>query len=391
MKKDDPLFERTVRETVLSCMRTSSVSGSPVSLPVPCAEERRSSWSLQDLAMTAESGLLDAGTLKTGLLLFAGPGCMGPHSAEPDRKTRIPAYAVCGRLSFTGEPFFFPGGSGDGFAAPPLDSNYYLISLAASYFRQGGDRSLLAAPAGGERLSRRLENIFDSYCVDRKNQLCRIDEPIADWGFCSSVRKSGYLLIPSLLRLRAAKDMAYILPEKADKYRRIAAVLSRTLENAFMRGDYLISASGKCAQPDLHGCAFAVSSGALGETARERVCRFLLDMYRSKNASRGGYIRQVPLCDNYSPRSMWEDAGATEYGDGQNGGYWAAATGWYCRALSLISPGDARRLMDEFLAHTEKNLDDGAPYRFINGKSGKGSGRLCAVSAAMPYAAFREL
>jgi len=57
-----------------------------------------------------------------------------------------------------------------------------------------------------------LEFAFESYNIDGKTELpfCNLERHTVDWRFCDSIKKSGLLLFPSLLRYKSALSLKEI-------------------------------------------------------------------------------------------------------------------------------------------------------------------------------------
>ena len=203
-----------------------------------------------------------------------------------------------------------------------------------------------------------------------------------DWGFCDTIRKTGHLLFPSLLRYRAANQLAEMTGDQdaAGTAATIAAAIESTLYDA-ASGLYW-SATGVGRQRDIWGSAFAVYCGA-GCRHQDKTAAALLQRLQAGTIEQDGYIRPIATDENHSPHSAWEST-ATPFNDYQNGAYWATPTGWVWYAVSLIDPAAADALMHRFIQHTEAGAAQGTPYEYF-GQRGA-SGRQYGTSATLPYA-----
>ena len=75
----------------------------------------------------------------------------------------------------------------------------------------------------------------------------------------------------------------------------------------------------------------------------------------------------------------------------QNEDYWSTPTGWYYAALKPQAPDLAQALMEEFIRHTWRHRELGAPFEFINRDMSRYSGCVYATSAALPYAEYMRM
>ncbi|MBQ7719889.1 MAG: hypothetical protein IJT56_04820 [Clostridia bacterium] len=376
-------------------------------LLLPSGDEKYGSFWLRDCAMMTESGLIPDDTLKEYLLIFASHGQNGGDGRELKNGLYVPPYALCDHLNYDGGAVFYPGtySSGDdqgdgrcGFL-PPLGDNYYFILMARQYIRQSGDRGILYLPASGMPLITRLEKAFGGYCVDPKTGLCVTDmeRRAVDWGFCDTMIKTGYLLMPSILRFNAAKAMAEMTddPEKKERYLSEREKIRRSVLDLLYDGGsgWLWSASGVCRQHDVWATAYAVYSGVLdGDESRlKKTLSAIRNGYISGSAVRNGAVRHILTDEDCSSDSAWEMTGGVKKGTYQNGGWWPTATGWYIYSLRQADMEAAISCLRDHIAFTAAGRADGTPYEWFNPDTGERSGLRYGTSAALPYAAAKRL
>ncbi|MCR5262965.1 MAG: hypothetical protein K6D94_03755, partial [Clostridiales bacterium] len=275
--------------------------------------------------------------------------------------------------------------------------SYYFILITYQYIKQSGDRSLLDAEASGMTVRMRLKKAFEAYCVDPETQLCFTEygRRAVDWGFCDTMRKSGYLLMPSVLRANAAAAMADMTddPEEKRKYSAFRERIKRSVCDILYDGDtgWLWSASEKCRQHDVWATAYAVYSGMLSGEKLEKTLSALAEGYVSGTAVRNGSVRHIKTDEDWSPESAWEDTNGIAKGTYQNGAWWPTATGWYIYSLWLKDTDLAVRCIRDHISYTESEIHNGAPCEWFDPDSGERSGLRYGTSAALPYAAPRRL
>ena len=76
-------------------------------------------------------------------------------------------------------------------------------------------------------------------------------------------------------------------------------------------------------------------------------------------------------------------------GEYQNGAYWATPTGWY--AYALYKYNGKTDILSDFLAHTKKYADKGAPFEWTDAKTETVSGLNYGTSGVLPYIAAKKI
>ena len=107
---------------------------------------------------------------------------------------------------------------------------------------------------------------------------CDLDNRGVGFGFVDSITHTGELLFCSVLKYRAAKELAELHQligneAKVSEYNSIAERIRSSIPATFSsKGDLLRASTAKSCQPDVWGSAFAVYVGALEAKQAEAVC-----------------------------------------------------------------------------------------------------------------------
>jgi hypothetical protein len=313
------------------------------------------------------------------------PGANGLRFGE----LHVPPYSIPDHITLAGQACWYPGAYADqGRGAygylPPADNAFFFVGMVDEHRRMTRGVSLFAArvstPWGEARVSDVCARAFDSVEVDPATGLviCRAQpgRTRVDWGFCDSVRKTGFCLMPSLLRWQAARRLARLFTASGDaasasRFRieaaRVQAAIPATFAQIVPRADgkreaRLISATGLGRKDDTWASAYAVWLGVLPRDIEGAVARHLLALYEAGGTVVEGQVRHLPPGGDLG--GFWEQA-ACEPGTYQNGGYWATPTGWWIVALGKISQPASQKLRREYLAHVRVHRDEGAPWEWI--------------------------
>lgn len=351
--------------------------------------------------MMAESALIPDTDLKRYIELLATHAQNGAETRTLENQLKIPPWAIADHVNYDGCAVFFPGtyasgcnqGSGAFGFFPPFCDNYYFILMLGYYVRQSGDLAILSAQYAGVSLLNRLVHAFEGYNIDPDSGLCVSDPAFytVDWGFVDTVKKSGKLLMASLLRYSAAQMLAELfgkldLPDK-DRYLTEAQKIRAQILATFFdtATGWFYSATGIGHQYDVWATAYAVYSGV---TNNEKTLQALYAAYKNHTAVANGYVRHILSDQNFSAASAWECSSA-QLGEYQNGAYWATPTGWY--AFALYKYNGSTDILSDFLRHTEKHLDRGAPFEWIDASTEQVSGLRYGTSGVLPYIAAQRI
>ncbi|MBN1248221.1 MAG: hypothetical protein JXC32_11225 [Anaerolineae bacterium] len=365
---------------------------------------------VRDFAMSLEADLFTPEEVVHALRLTAS------RQAAADWQTRsgsrVPRGAIADHITFGGLPIYFPGtlddyeGQGMPFGRlPSLDDHYYFVEMAWYAVTRWGRDDLLAEVVDGMPLIERLHRAFGVPKVREATGMvwCEEDDRGVSFGFTDTVVHTGDLLFCSLLRHRAAGQMAALGVRvgdsgKARHYREIAAQISAHLTSVFGAESGLLRAStGKSAQPDVWGSAFAVYVGALPAGATAQVSRALCDALAAGTIAWQGQIRHVPTNADFSDRTMWESViGDRPMNRYQNGAYWDTPVGWVCYAVAQHDQAAARQLALDYVADLQrddfrKGPAHGAPWECAHPAGDHRQNPVYMASVTCPLGAFRRL
>lgn len=390
------LAARTIRDCAFTKRATYFGKEEDTVVLLPSGDEKYLSFWVRDCAMMAESGLIPDRDLERYLSIIALCGQNGADTRLLENGLTVPPYAVADHINYDGRAVFFPGtyrsgsdqGNGGYGFFPPFCDNYFFILMAAQYVAQSSDTAILGKDFGGMTLMDRLERAAHGYNIDRESGLCESAEDFytVDWGFVDTVKKSGKLLMASLLRYNAHTALSGLCNtvgevEKGKQYLAEARKISDSVRKIFYddASGWLYSATGIGHQYDVWGTAYAVFSGV---TRGEKTLAALARAYRDGTAVVDGYVRHIPADCNHSSVSAWESS-TTALDRYQNGAYWATATGWYAYALWCYD--HTTDILTDFLAHTTRFSAHGAPFEWIDRKTEDLSGLHYGTSGALPY------
>lgn len=162
------------------------------------------------------------------------------------------------------------------------------------------------------------------------------DRRAAGFGFCDGIYLTGRLLFPSLLRYRAAGELAELacasgLSEQAPAHRRIQERIVSNLGATFGEpdhlGGWLLAATGTGRQPDVWGTLCALHLGTLRGHDAEAALDTVADAVRKGTIVFEGAVRHIPTNFDWSATSAWERTAGETLNTYQNGAYWHTPTG----------------------------------------------------------------
>ncbi len=363
---------------------------------------------IRDYAMSLASGLVTAEEQRHMLLLTA--------QHQQDTEWKLPSGSVVtpgsipDHISFGNKPIFYPGTledyEGQGGARwgilPSLDDAYYFIHMAHFYLRGLDEYALLDKVIDDKTLFQRLEDAYTTPPSrgDTKLVYANDENRGVTFGFVDTTWHTGDLLFCSVLKYRAAiqmYDLATAINNvaAAERYRDEAATLQAAITKTFMSDAGLLRAStGKSAQLDVWGSAFAVYVDSVDDATQKRICEALAKAYSAGAIAWKGNIRHVPTDGDFSKKTMWEHslAAKNRY---QNGAYWATPTGWVCHAIAQVDIPLAQQLAHEYV--NELRVDDfrkgdefGAPWECMHEENRHRQNPVYLTSVAAPLAAFQR-
>jgi hypothetical protein len=367
---------------------------------------------IRDAAMMLGADLIPADEIEGWVRVIAAtqPGPEGLSFG----KLRVPPYSIPDHITLTGEACWFPGayaeqGNGAYGFLPPADDAFFFIQMVYEHWRLTGEltflRSTVKTDWGEQRLAEVCVKAFDSVAANSDNGLviCEATEgrTRVDWGFCDSIRKTGLCLMPSLLRWRAAQQLAVLLKANGEsteaeslrgKANRIrSAIVANFFHQqsvvAGQKSGCLISATELGRKDDVWASAFAIWLGVLPRNVELQVARHLLALYEGGSTVAEGQVRHLPLTGEFG--GNWEQASCPA-GQYQNGGFWATPTGWLVVALRHVDKKAADHLLADYLAHLRTNREQGAPWEWINPIQQKRVNPLYVSSAGLVYVALTD-
>ena len=366
------------------------------------------SFWIRDYAMSLPCGFIGPEEQRHMLLLTAAT--QSDRNWITDKGGMVPLGAIADHIRpDDGEPIYFPGtydpvSQGDGRYGyfPPYCDQFYFIDMAYWYLRTSGRTSILDTLVKGRTILDRLEISFGVPPVRQGGQLVFTTEVHrgVDFGFRDVITMTGDLLMPSLLKYRAAMELAQICdmsyrPEKASHYRDIADRLAREIPSTFSDGRGMLRAStGRSGQSDVWGTSLAVYWGILsGESAKNAGRRLVSAYYKGLELSRNGNVRHVLRSDDHDPRSAWEKS-LVKKDDYQNGAYWGTPVGWVSVAMADVDPAAARGLLDAYIKELREGdfrqgPGHGSPWECFNKDVHQNAVYLATV--ACPYIALSGL
>ena len=325
----------------------------------------------------------------------------------------MPRSSIPDHITFDGKPIYFPGTVDDyenqggiWWPRPPIDDHYYFAGMAWHLAVDGRRCDVITERVGDLTVLERLDLAFSVPRAHPDAELvwCGDDDRAVSFGFVDTIIHTDDLLFGSLLRCQAARQMAQLHelagdPLRAKEYAHIAASISTHLARTFAHPSGLLQAStGKSAQPDVWGSAYAVYSAALPPAEALAVCRALLDVYRRGTIAYRGNIRHVPTDADYDASTAWEltIGSRTKENRYQNGAYWGTATGWVAYALAQVDAAAALELASEYIAELQmgdyrQGEEFGSPFECFHPDGGYTQNPVYMASVTCPLEAFGRL
>lgn len=365
------------------------------------------SFWIRDYAMSLETGMVTVEEQLHMLTLTA--------TTQSDRTwiTKagglVPFGAIADHIRIdTSEPIYYPGtysfeaqGTPEWGVTPPYCDQYFFIHMAYHYVLSTGNSEILTRRFNGIPLIDRLRVAFAVPPALAGTELVHTTEQIrgVDFGFRDAVTLTGSLSFPSILKYRAALELADLFSllksTDADQYLAIAAALKKDIPRIFQHSSGLLLAStGKSSQPDVWATALAIYFGILAGEDLRNACAGLLYGYESGYLSYKGNIRHLLTIHDHNDSTAWE-VSMVPKNNYQNGAYWGTPTGWVCFALNHIDSSAAKKLAKEYISHLieadfRKGGGNGAPYECLN-KEGYTQNPIYLTSVSVPLIAFKKM
>ena len=374
----------------------------------PGGRDASPSFWIRDYAMSLETGMVSKKEQLHMLLLTASTQC--DQTLITKGGSLIPLGSIADHIRIDdSKPIYFPGtysyenqGTPEFGMLPPYCDQFYFVHMAYYYVKSTGDRKILKQEINGARLIDRLKAAFHVPPANNDNHIVFATDAIrgVDFGFRDVITITGNLSFPSILKYRAANELAEILQmlgrnKEAEDYKQIAATIKKVLPDMFMDERGMLRAStGKSNQPDVWATALAVYFGILEGEVLTKASTMLANAYKDGTLSYKGNIRHILTTDDYNETTAWEIslAAKNKY---QNGAYWGTPTGWVCYAINVRDPQSAKALANEFMEDLKANDyrkggDFGAPYECFNPSAYK-QNPIYLTTVTCPLVAFRKL
>jgi hypothetical protein len=389
-------------------IRSFGPNRSGITLIKPGGRDCYPSFWVRDYAMSLESGFITPGEQQDILLYTAAR--QSDSTWVTVTGSRVPRGSIPDHIRINdGLPVFFPGTydpirqGNEVWRTPPYGDQFFFIHMAWYYIRHGGDRSDLERNINGISLFRRMAMAFEAVPAHPGNGLVFISDsvPTCDFGFRDVVRMTGEVCFGSVLRYRAALEMAEMYELRgsawqADTCRMIAGKIRSSIPVVFANGSGLLGAStGLSSQPDVWATAFAVYTGALEGIEARRAAEALDAAYKAGYLSMEGQIRHVPANADYDSTTAWELALAAK-NHYQNGAYWGTATGWVFDALARVDRPAAAQLLRDFVTSLRNSdfrkgmPDEGAPYECVYPPTNYKQNPVYMTTVTVPWGVLRE-
>ena len=362
---------------------------------------------IRDYAMSLETGMITKKEQLHMLMLTASTQC--DQSRITKGGSLIPFGAIADHIRIDdGKPIYYPGtysydgqGTPEWGVLPPYCDQFYFVHMVYYYVKRTGDHRILLKEVNGRRLIERLKTSFHVPPSDEDNHIVYATEAIrgVDFGFRDAQTITGNLSFPSILKFRAANELAELLKliksVDSKKYENIASKIKEALPTLFMdeRG-MLLASTGRSKQADVWATALAVYYDMLKEDDLKKASNILTDAYKSGTLSYNGNIRHILTTDDFSEKSAWE-LSLSAKNKYQNGAYWGTPTGWVCYAINKVDAQSAKALATEFIEDLKTNDyrkggDFGAPYECFN-KASYTQNSIYLTTVACPLVVFRRL
>ena len=225
--------------------------------------------------------------------------------------------------------------------------------------------------------------------------------PFAEFGFQDSVLSRGQVLMCSVLRYRAFRQMAAmaVAAGDTDTYSAELPLIRTAIEATFVDADsgWLRNATVQCVQHSVPGSLYAVVVGAVSEeraqiiaqTAYDSLPGHVLDL-AGKGILYKGQVRHMPA-DEYWDATQETFPFAVLPGYYQDGGYWATFSGDLIQVLRMISPAASRKVAEDlYLAIRDQPPAERPTEALGKGNGWTGAPVYCASVAMVLWNGFED-
>jgi hypothetical protein len=327
---------------------------------------------IRDFAMSLDSGLISPEEMLAHLRLVAR-NQNGREVRHLRNGLEIPPFAIPDHINFDGAPVFFPGSYSSGEdqgdstygSLPPLDDNYEFIHIAWCLFRAKSRTEFLRETINGKPLQDRLSAAFEVPQIESASGLVITDarQRAVGFGFCDAICLTGKLLFASLLRYRAAGELAELAaathqPDRRRELQRLQQQLARSLVPTFSDPEriegWLMAATETGRQPDVWGTLYASRLKAIQGAAARRAVDVIVGAVKSNTIIFEGAVRHLPTNYDFAPGTAWEKTAGVARNRYQNGAYWHTPTGWLITTVQGRDPALASRIFADYMAHLRR-------------------------------------
>lgn len=233
--------------------------------------------------------------------------------------------------------------------SPPADNGPFLAKLLAAYARMSGDHEgFLARLDAVYRAMDAVPLSPDGLVIIDRNR------PHPGYGFTDCVAKTGYDFFCSVLYWEACQVTARTLAraehhDEAHEWYERAESCSHHLGDLWDETVGMFrAASEDCHQVDLWASAYACVVRVASRTQARRIAGYFLE--HQQQCMLAGHLRHLPAPETW--QRLLTDVPAGTY---QNGGYWAAPSGWLIQTVSLVDEAAARRMVTELVGEFSQN------------------------------------
>jgi hypothetical protein len=422
LPNDDLVFLRDMTRDVMAASRVLPGSNGGGQWPLtnscgfalltPGKDTYPAFW-IRDFAMSIDSGFITTDELREHLLLI----CQvqnGSAELKLANGLHVPPWAIPEHVNYDGHPVFYAGtyasgqdqGTGTWGRVPPIDDHYEFVHIAWACWKAIGHSGILKTEVNGVAVFDRLEKAFASPTTDPETGLAQTTDAdrALGFGFCDAETHTGKLLFASLLRYRAAGEMAEMARalghrERVAGYQQIQQTVRANLVRVFgdrkAIGGWLRASTELSQQPDVWGTLFALHLGVLDRPAAAAARKTVADAVRRKTITFEGGVRHVPIEFDFNATTAWERS-LVALNTYQNGAYWHTATGWLIEALWPEDRALALRVFHEMIVHLRaqdfrKGPDHGAPWEAFDRDGQARRNAIYMTSVALPYGLLKRL
>lgn len=418
---DDLAFLRDMTRDVVNASSVKAGSNGGGNCPVtngygftlitPGKDTYQAFWP-RDFSMALGTGFISTNEIRNHLFLL----CRIQNGASDKRLANglhVPPWSIPDHINYDGRPVWYAGtmsstddqGNGTFGRIPPLDDNFEFIHIAFTLWHTTHDSEFLGESINGLSIFQRLQNAFASIKTDPATGLVETSEEDRGigFGFCDAEAHTGKLLFASLLRFRAANEMAQLCRASKDRanaadYKRAARKVRDNIVPTF--GDsrldgWLHASTGLSKEADVWGTLYALELGVLDKKSAKTARAVVVNAVRSKTITFEGGVRHVPTNYDFSKTTSWERS-VVPLNVYQNGGYWHTATGWLIDVLWTEDRALALQVFHEMIAHLRqqdfrKGEGHHAPWEVFGPNASALRNPVYMASVALPYSVLRNL